>query len=72
LSRRKRQVVHDVHVWKQVKALKDNADIAAQTVDIDAETIHAVIVDPNFAARDVLESIDAAQEHAFAATRRSD
>ena len=57
---------------EQIEALEDDADVAAQRVDIDAGPGDPVAVDADLAALDVLEAVDAAQQRRFAAARRAD
>ena len=51
---------------EEVEALEDDADVAAQLVDVDADVGDAVAVDRIDAAVDGLEHVDAAQQRGLA------
>jgi hypothetical protein len=59
-------------VGEEIEALEDDADIAPEAIDIDAGTRDAVAFEPDLAALDLLEPVDAAQKRGFAAARRAD
>jgi hypothetical protein len=57
---------------KQVEALEDDADLAAQAVHIDARPGDAIAFELDLAALDRLETVDAAQQGGLAAAGRTD
>ena len=56
----------------QVEALKDNANLLAKRIDVDAPAAHAVAVEADLAAINDLKRIDTTQQSALTAAGRTD
>lgn len=65
-------VLQNRQVWKQVVALKNNADLFAQHLQIDFLTVHLASADMEFAALDSFQAVDTVQGGGFAGTAASD